>query len=89
MRTFNVTRTYLYFMYMMDITLLAVFAWTWYQYKAPLVWMAVLTGMFSILIVALQSIHIASLYLFILKDNTLQHSDDHLEEDYQFIKGLY
>ncbi|PUV26188.1 MULTISPECIES: hypothetical protein [Sphingobacterium] len=89
MRKFKVSRGYLSFLYLLEATLLIASAWTWYQHKVPLVWLTVLTAIFSALIVVFQGIHISSLYLFMLKDNTLWHSDDRLEKNYQFIKGLY
>ncbi|RKE57036.1 hypothetical protein [Sphingobacterium detergens] len=89
MRKFKISRGYLSFMYLIETTLLIGSACTWYQHKEPLVWLMVLTGIFSALIVVFQGIHISSLYLFMLKDDTLWHSDDILEKNYQFIKGLY
>lgn len=89
MRMLQVSRGYLSFMYLLEVTILIASAWTWYQYKEPLLWLVVLTGIFSALTIVFQSIHISSLYLLMLKDNTLRHNDECLEKNYQFIKGLY
>lgn len=89
MRRFNVSKGYLTFMYLMDTALLFAMSWAWYQYKAPFIWLTVLTIIFSVLVVIFQMIYISSLYLFMIKDKSLWQRNDSLERNYQFIKGLY
>lgn len=89
MSKFKVSKTHLSWMYFIDTCLLIAFAWTWYLNHAPQLWLGVLSGLFSTLIVVFQSIHISTLYLYMIKDNFLKSNVEELEKNYQFIKGLY
>lgn len=89
MSKFKVSKAHLSWMYFIDSCLLIAFAWTWYLHHAPELWLGVLSGLFSTLVVVFQAIHISSLYLYMIKDNSLRPKDEELEKNYQFIKGLY
>ncbi|WP_312329553.1 hypothetical protein [Sphingobacterium sp.] len=89
MSKFKVSKAHLSWLYLMDLCLLFAFGWTWYLNNQPQLWLGVLSGLFSTLVVVFQGIHIPSLYLYMIKDNSLRSKGEELEKNYQFIKGLY